>query len=70
MMKAKVVMKKAAKLDVLNNAADLDVLNNLKNTEYQAVKDLVLKKKQEKAALKVLNAQVKKEEMLKKKKEK
>ena len=65
MMKAKVVMKKAAKLDVLNN-----VMVNVKKEEEQAAKALALKKKQEKAALKVLNAQVKKEEMLKKKKEK
>ena len=46
MMKAKVVMKKAA---------DLDVLNKVKNAEDKAVKALNLKKKiEEKAALKVL----------------
>lgn len=63
MMKAKVVMKKAS---------DLDVLNKVKNAEEKLVlKALNLKKKiEEKAALKVLNAQVKKEEALKKKKEK
>ena len=63
MMKAKVVMKKAA---------DLDVLNKVKNAEEKAVlKALNLKKKiEEKAALKVLKVQVKKEEALKKKIEK
>ena len=64
MMKAKVVMKKAAKLDVLNN-----VMVNVKKEEEQAAKALALKIKiEEKAALKVLNAQIKKEEMLKKRK--
>ena len=61
MMKAKVVMKKAS---------DLDVLNKVKNAEEKLVlKALNLKKKiEEKAALNVLKAQVKKEEALKKKK--
>ena len=63
MMKAKVVMKKAA---------DLDILNKVKNTEEKlALKALALEKKtEEKEALKVLNAQVKKEKKLKKKIEK
>jgi len=66
MMKAKVVMKKAAKLDVLNK-----VMVNVTKAEEQAAKALALEKKiEEKAALKVLNAQVKKEEILKRKIEK